>query len=322
MFTAKTSLRRRFASTGVATAIAAGLLAIAPAAPAGAATQADEGGKADARMIKFLDGARKALGETNDTPGPIEPMIIGGGKASIKQYPYVAQLWWFDGRGNASFCTSSIVGRKKVLTAAHCTDGRNMRTRVSGNKLVGGVVIVGASKRYDGSLHGGSAMWVTKQWQHKKYNKSKIDNDVAVLTLKKSVASKRVIKIASSTEKTRYKSGTKALALGWGRTKSTSNALSPYLKKATLPINKNSTCSSVWGRNFIKGHMICVGKKATGSDRTTVATCNGDSGGPLVVRGRVVGVTSWGVKNCVARGALPVYAKVSTYSKLIAAQLR
>ena len=60
--------------------------------------------------------------------------------------------------------------------------------------------------------------------------------------------------------------------------------------------------------------MVCAGKPAGGHRRHTTATCNGDSGGPLVVDGKVVGVVSWGVQDCVAKGAYSVFAKVSTYA--------
>ena len=59
--------------------------------------------------------------------------------------------------------------------------------------------------------------------------------------------------------------------------------------------------------------MVCAGKPATGSDTGTTSACNGDSGGPLVVNGRIVGVVSWGVADCVAKGAYSVFTKVSTY---------
>jgi hypothetical protein len=59
--------------------------------------------------------------------------------------------------------------------------------------------------------------------------------------------------------------------------------------------------------------MVCAGKPASGSDSGTTAACNGDSGGPLIVNNRIIGVVSWGVTNCVAKGAYSVFTKVSTY---------
>ena len=53
---------------------------------------------------------------------------------------------------------------------------------------------------------------------------------------------------------------------------------------------------------------------ATGTDEGTTSPCNGDSGGPLVAGGKIVGIVSWGVAGCTARGAYPVFTKVSSYT--------
>jgi hypothetical protein len=59
--------------------------------------------------------------------------------------------------------------------------------------------------------------------------------------------------------------------------------------------------------------MTCAGPPASGRDSGTTAICSGDSGGPLVVNGRIVGVVSWNVTDCVAKGAYSVFTKVSKY---------
>ncbi|MCB5165148.1 serine protease [Streptomyces bambusae] len=296
---------RRVSAAGFASAIAAGLMATS-AAPAGAAQQP---GDAEAmRIIQSVSGAQHAPER--------DSYIIGGTKTTIKNYPYMAQLFVEVSPGRGSFCGGAVINSRKILTAAHCVSGRNFVTK--------GVVVTGATRLADGSsLYGGKAFRIKKQWQHPKYNSRTFDNDIAVLTLAAPTNAK-TIKVTTSTDKASYRPGTKATAVGWGRTSSTSQAISTYLRRATLPIQADSKCTSpsVWGRSFIKGHMLCVGNKTTGSDRTTVAPCNGDSGGPLVVNGRVVGVTSWGVKNCVQKGLYPVYTKYSTYAKTVAAQLR
>lgn len=78
-------------------------------------------------------------------------------------------------------------------------------------------------------------------------------------------------------------------------------------------MQSNTTCASYYGAEFVKGHMVCAGNPATGSDTGTTSACNGDSGGPLVVNNRIVGVVSWGVTNCVTKGAYSVFTKVGTY---------
>ncbi|MER7764070.1 serine protease [Streptomyces sp. NPDC097619] len=297
---------RRFTLGGAASAIAVGLMA-ASVAPAGAA-DVKPGELTDAQVLNVVKTVNGAGGPERDS------YIIGGSKTSIKSYPFMAQLFVKDSAGRWSFCGGSVVNSKKILTAAHCVHGRNYVTN--------GFVVLGATHIADGNgLHGGKVFYLKKQWKHPKYNARTIANDVAVLTLKTATRAKP-IKVTTSTDKASYKAGTKATILGWGRTSSTKPDLAANLKKATLPINSDATCKAAWGATFIPGANVCAGKKSTGSDRTTTTSCNGDSGGPLIVKGRIVGVVSWGIKDCVKRGFFPVYAKYSTYAKTVAPQLR
>ncbi|MEV8530762.1 serine protease [Streptomyces sp. NPDC051211] len=307
MFFAKSS-RRRSGLAAAATGIAAALMATL-AAPANAAAQSAE--PTDAELMSII----KNYTDTNPVGPEKDALIIGGSQASIKQYPYMAQVFSTDSQNRGYFCSGAVVSPTKILTAAHCVVNRNWKK---------GAVVTGATHRADSSsLYGGKVFAVKKAWAHPAYNASKIDNDVAVLTLAKPTNAKP-IKVTTSSDKASYKPGTSALALGWGRTSSKSPNLSPNLKKAWMPIQADSKCSSpnVWGNRFIKGHMLCVGKPASGSNAGTTTICNGDSGGPLVVNGRVVGITSWVVKDCVWKGAYPVFVKYSWYANTVSKQLR
>ncbi|MFB7090596.1 trypsin-like serine protease [Streptomyces sp. NPDC056296] len=136
--------------------------------------------------------------------------------------------------------------------------------------------------------------------------------DLAVLTLTEALPYK-TLRPTSSGDTASYANGTPATVYGWGRTSSTSQDISPTLKKATVPMRSDAACSSYWGSDFVAGQMACAGDPASGQDAGTVSPCNGDSGGPLVVNGRIAGVVSWGVKDCVASGAYGVYAKTRSY---------
>ncbi|MFJ2648627.1 trypsin-like serine protease [Streptomyces sp. NPDC087420] len=254
---------------------------------------------------------------TGTVTGKVDPKVIGGVNTSITSAPWMAQLWYYDDKGttrtsddDSFFCGGTVVAPTKVITAAHCAADTNW------NKF--GAVIVGTSQlpttgaNGKTDFHGGTVVGVWRQWVNPSYNSAKIDNDIAVLTLGVPVKV-TPLSVTKSTDTTSYKAGTQAKVYGWGRTTSTTQDISETLRTATLPVNSDATCTSAYGRDFIKGHMVCAGKPASGSDAGTVSACNGDSGGPLVVAGRLVGVVSWGVEDCVEAGAYSVFTKASTY---------
>ncbi|MER7052247.1 trypsin-like serine protease [Streptomyces sp. NPDC000351] len=272
------------------------------------------------RIAGAVDGDDKAgesAGKTlrGDTTGAagIDPKIIGGTETGISAAPWMAQLWYYDDRGTVAegddigfFCGGAVVSPTKILTAAHCVKGYDW--------YANGAVVTGTAQLATGSdLNGGTVSGVWRQWNHPSYNATTIDNDMALLTLPNPVDAKP-IPMTTADDTASYQAGTNAKVYGWGRTTSTSDDISDVLKTATLPIRSDATCAGAWGTDYVKGHMVCAGEPATGSDEGTVSACNGDSGGPLVVGGRIVGVVSWGVEDCVAKGAYSVFAKVSTYA--------
>ncbi|MGW0708890.1 trypsin-like serine protease [Streptomyces sp. NPDC002643] len=260
-----------------------------------------------------------ASSENEDSEG-LTPsaQIIGGSETTISAAPWMAQLWYYDDTtGLGFFCGGSVVSPTKILTAAHCVDKNNYNWAKYGAVVTGTDQLPTAVYNDDGSLnhmdyHGGTVSKVSRQWNHSSYNEEAIDNDIAVLTLSAPVKA-TPLRMTSSSDTASYAAGTQAKVYGWGRTSSTSDEISQTLKTATLPVVSDTTCANTWGSYFIKGHMVCAGKPAGGTDATTTASCNGDSGGPLVVNGKIIGVVSWGVTDCVAKGAYPVFAKVSKY---------
>ncbi|MFE7899899.1 trypsin-like serine protease [Streptomyces sp. NPDC057424] len=315
------------AAAGVAAAVAGALLTTS----AGAATPLPQpkvkpatSSPSLAELEKRVAGAMagddvagktsKAALSAGTTTSRIDPKVIGGNETSISTAPWMAQLHYYDDRGTAGtsddigfFCGGAVVAPTKILTAAHCVKGYDW----NGN----GAVVTGTAQlpSADGTdLHGGTVTGVWRQWNHPSYNATTIDNDIAVLTLPVPVKASP-IRMTTSGDTTSYKAGTSAKVYGWGRTSSTSDDVSETLKTATLPVQSDTTCAGYYGRDFVKGHMVCAGKPATGSDTGTVSACNGDSGGPLVVNNRIVGVVSWGVTDCVAKGAYSVFSKVSSY---------
>ncbi|WP_405916078.1 trypsin-like serine protease [Streptomyces sp. NBC_00728] len=325
------------AAAGLAAAVAGALLvssanaAPSPAALSIPAVRLADSSPSQAVLEKRVEGAlagddtagrttKKASLSASTTPAHVDPKIIGGTTTTIATAPWMAQLWYYDeAKDIGFFCGGSVVSPTKILTAAHCTKDENGRTY---DWAANGAIVTGTSQLpTDTSLNGGTVTAVSRQWTHPSYSPTRIDNDVAVLTLANPVTAKP-IRMTTSGDTTSYASGTKATLYGWGRTSSTTQDISETLKTATLPINSDSTCNtamkSVLGEDdFIEGHMICAGTAATGTDTGTTTACNGDSGGPLIVGSgtgaRIVGVVSWGVADCVEKGAYGVFSKTSAY---------
>ncbi|MFJ8534732.1 trypsin-like serine protease [Streptomyces sp. NPDC093591] len=251
----------------------------------------------------------------------VSPMVIGGTETTITSAPWMAQLWYYDDRGTADeaddlgfFCGGAVVAPTKILTAAHCVKGYDWYNH--GAVVTGTAQLPTSDDAGNTDLHGGTVTLPDRQWNHPSYSATTIDNDIAVITLANAVKA-TPIRMTTSGDTASYDPSTtgakSAKVYGWGRTSSTSQDVSETLKTATLPIQSDSTCTGYYGSEFIKGHMVCAGPPASGSDSGTTSACNGDSGGPLVVNNRIVGVVSWGVQNCVAEGAYSVFAKVSSY---------
>lgn len=247
----------------------------------------------------------------------VSPMIIGGTETTITSAPWMAQLWYYDDRGTTDesddlgfFCGGAVVAPTKILTAAHCVKGYDWYA--NGAVITGTAQLPTTDDAGNTDLHGGTVSGVWRQWNHASYNSTTFDNDLAVLTLPAAVKA-TPIRMTTSGDTASYAAGTSAKVYGWGRTSSTSQSISDTLKTATLPVQSDTTCAGYYGSEFVKGHMVCAGPPASGADSGTTTACNGDSGGPLVVNNRIVGVVSWGVEDCVEKGAYSVFSKVSTY---------
>ncbi|KUN75722.1 serine protease [Streptomyces griseoruber] len=323
----------RIALPVAAAGLAAAVAGVFVTTSAGAATAAPtpvrstpSTSEIEARLSTALAGddtagetSKSSLGASSSSSTSVDPKIIGGSTTTITTAPYMAQLWYGDNRGTSTtsddigfFCGGAVVAPTKILTAAHCVAGYNWKAH--GVVVTGTAQLLSEDSSGNPDLHGGNPSGVWRQWNHPSYDDNTIDNDLAVLTLPNPVKATPIpMTTAGDTASYTGAAAKTAQVFGWGRTSSTSQDISDTLKTATLPIQSDATCSAEYGSDFIAGHMVCAGEPATGSDTGTTSACNGDSGGPLVVGGKVVGVVSWGVKDCVAAGAYSVFTKLTTY---------
>ncbi|MEJ2856302.1 MULTISPECIES: S1 family peptidase [unclassified Saccharothrix] len=224
-----------------------------------------------------------------------DPRVVGGERVRIADHPWVVYI--ADASGN-QFCGGTIVGPRKVVTAAHCVSGRPTRnTRV-------------VTGREDKQSSAGKVVRVAKIWVHPDYVSADQGEDVAVLTLRDAVTAQPA---DLATAGPLYAPGTAAFGLGWGRTGEQAPA-SRYLMGVTLPVVSDDDCKNAY-LQYDKEAMVCAGYDEGGKD-----TCQGDSGGPLVVGGTLIGVTSWG-EGCARAGKYGIYTRIATYRDVLVEQI-
>ncbi|MFF0831576.1 MULTISPECIES: trypsin-like serine protease [unclassified Streptomyces] len=330
--------RIRLAVPLAAAAAAAAVTAVLLTSSAGAATAAPEPGTAPAvtqpsqatldHRIAGAAGAERRTAQPTGTSSPsaVSPKVVGGSETTISSAPWMAQLWYFDDRNTTDtaddisfFCGGSVVSPTKILTAAHCLreDNRNYDWAAHGAVVTGTDQLPTTDAAGTTDLHGGQATGVLRQWWQPGYDPvdketGKYESDLGMLTLAVPVKA-TPIRMAVSGDTASYASGTAARVYGWGRTSSTGQDLSQTLRTTTLTLRSDSTCAGVYDTAYVAGHMVCAGTQS-GGDTGTSATCNGDSGGPLVVGGRIAGVVSWGVKDCVDKGYYSVFTRLGAYA--------
>jgi trypsin len=223
--------------------------------------------------------------------------IVGGSRASIADYSFAAYLVTPEG---FQFCGGSIVAPDKVLTAAHCTAGKEPADLQ---------VVAGREDKDSGA---GVKAAVKEIWIHPSFTEVRAGYDVAVLTLDQKLPY-APIDLVSDKDVESYEAGTQGLILGWGRLASDGES-SRYLMQATVPVIADDSCSASYPA-YLKDAMTCAGYPDGGID-----SCQGDSGGPLVIDGKLAGVTSWG-EGCAVAGKPGVYTRLATYADVIAEQI-
>lgn len=219
--------------------------------------------------------------------------IVNGVPTEENEYPWQVVVYTSPGGG---FCGGTIINKRYVMTAAHCTHGSSageMYVKVGEHKL-------------DTDVNG--ERWVSTQTihQHVDYNPDTTDMDFSILELSEDLTFTDKIRPACipETDASTY-AGVDAIVSGWGTLSSGGNQPN-VLQEVGVEVFANNRCGN-YPRNQITDNMMCAG--APGKD-----SCQGDSGGPLVteINGRytLIGVVSWGY-GCALDDYPGVYARMT-----------
>jgi len=152
---------------------------------------------------------------------------------------------------------------------------------------------------------------------HPQYNSNTFDNDIAVITLRRSSTSP----VAKVYQGDSNLTGTDGAVIGTGLSQTTPNDVAPdVLQEVAAPITSNASCNDAWesilGIRPITQNMLCAGFATDGR-----GTCSGDSGGPIFAEFRgaraIVGTVSFGIVPCELNRGTQAYARTSALSDFI-----
>ncbi len=230
-----------------------------------------------------------------DIPNKKQKPIINGSVITNNQFPYqVLILGGNDGGG-------TILNKRWILTAAHLFDN------TSGSSLQ---LYAGVTSRNPNNLASGQNRIYKRHKRHPSYayvsSSTSPDNDLALIEVTQPFdfnSNVEAVKLASSTNQGLWDIGQLPQVSGFGRTSSTSNALSDELRVTSVQVtNVDNTYNKI---------------RAGGNNPTSNGgndSCQGDSGGPLSANGLFPNNIQLGIVSAGGEcGTVGVYMMVSKY---------
>jgi len=235
------------------------------------------------------------------------------------EYPWMVSL---QATGNPAsdnwthFCGGTLIAKRVILTAAHCTE--IIPKGISLNHLravIGGVKSGGSSSIVRNiinvSVHPNFHEADFKLANGGMLKGSPVD-DFAIYILDTDVAPP-YMPLYDDPSKADAIKISEATVIGWGVTTEDGTKSAPVLYDAPLPLVSDSVCALAYSP--FNSAMLCAGHKQGGS-----AACKGDSGGPLVVASngllRQIGVASF-ADGCGRPNEYGVYGWVGAASPWI-----
>jgi hypothetical protein len=228
----------------------------------------------------------------------------------LETAPYVVSVWASetgDTRDAEFICSGTLISSNIILTAAHCTDFENFKFFVKIKTV---------------ALMQEAPFYAATPWTGTRYDPgSKVkppEGDIGLLRINTNITGVNFPSLANTSIGKKINDKTPLILMGWGYDQNKKLADTLRFSRLTL---QDARSQRDWSGYFNIKTMISAGKYIK-DEKKWSGSCNGDSGGPLLADlgglTYVVGVTSWGHKQC--RTEIPsVFSRVSYYQRDIKA---
>uniref|UniRef100_A0A914PXK6 Peptidase S1 domain-containing protein n=1 Tax=Panagrolaimus davidi TaxID=227884 RepID=A0A914PXK6_9BILA len=210
---------------------------------------------------------------SNNTDKTIEGPVSKEG-----DWPWVVSL-----NSEGEGCTSTLIGEKWILTAAHCVTAGGQNTP---NEKA--TAFAGSNEYLKGQN-----IPVEKIFVHSGWNWTTLSDDIALIKVSKVTFNDKIHPICLSSKLTNAPKNN-SIAVGWGKTWDGHHSnFTRLLHEDIIPIQPWQHCTDLENHEPINPKKeICAGKGMH-------SVYHGDSGGPLMVivnnRFYEIGITSWGL---------------------------
>ncbi|XP_066916917.1 trypsin-2-like [Clytia hemisphaerica] len=240
--------------------------------------------------------------------------IVGGTNARPGDWPWQVQIDLNTDWGRY-WCGGTLINDEWIVSAAHCFEDD---TRARNYDIYLGEHDIRSKSGNE------QKMEVAEIIMHPGYKYGDVDNDMALIRLKKKASFNTYVRPACFPDSSvKFPSGEECYVTGWGALR-TGGSSPRILQQAKIPLVPQHECQRAMGNDITK-NMFCAGYA-----NKRIDSCQGDSGGPLVCKKRTStgqdvwylwGVVSWGI-DCASPGYYGVYSSIENMGSWVTNTLK